>query len=961
MQSFLYDTAKEILGKYKSDIQSYCFVFPNKRTKFFFRKYYAEIYGETHKAPDMREIKILTQGFTGLSDIDNISLIFILYKIFKETDKSKDYSFDSFYRLGEIILSDFNEIDNWLIDPEQIFRNIKDIKEIDAQFEWLTEEQKEVLKSFWINFSVDNYSKEQEMFIELWNLLPEIYKSFSKTLLNQKIAYTGLKNRELSKLINEGSLQEGKYKKYFFIGFNALNKGEINLFKYFQKKDKAEFWWDTDKYYQNDKKQEAGDFLRKNFDDLYLSDKNLPENLLKNKKIDLIGVALNVGQAKVLPSILKSKNINENTDNTAIILADEHLLFPALSSLPEDIKEINVTMGYPFKMTPLFSLIRQYMNLHVGSQKSQSSSFYNKNVINILRHPFVKELEPKLSEELISDIENRNIIYVQSKNLISDNSPLFKLLFSKIPQNNAIDIFLSNILNILFLMFDKSKDENEVLIQSVENEYIHKAYIKTKQLREVFKENDIVVGLKLGSELLLQILRQEQISFEGEAVEGLQLMGVLESRNLDFKNVIILGMNEGNMPSVSKSPTFISQSMRYAFEMPMIKYQDAVYAYLFYSLIQRAEHITLVYNNIVNNSNAGELSRFILQLKNETKIPIKEYHFNQSLSLKKQTEIIIDKSPEVIQKMEAYIVKTDLAKRKFSPASINTYIDCSLQFYFKYIANLKEPDSVEEEFSQAAFGSVLHKALEDIYIDIKNGIKTNLINKEDIQKIYKNTDLYVEKAFKTVYDKNENYKITGSQIIIKNVITNYVNTVLKKDEKYAPFEVASLEDENVYVTDVEIIINNKNEKVNLSGIIDRVDKKEGVYRVIDYKTGKAQNSFYSIEDLFNSEKNNRAKHVLQTFIYSLIFRNSQFPVKVKLKPTIFYVRTMKKMNSSEAIFLKQNRIQIELDENLTEKLMPDFINNLKQILEDIFNKNIPFTQTENKKNCEWCNYKDICY
>ncbi len=961
MNPFLYDTAKDILNKYKTDIQSYCFVFPNKRTKFFFRKYYADIYGKSHKAPDMREIKNLVQDFTKLKEIDNLSLIFILYKIFKEVDKKNDYTFDNFYRLGEIILSDFNEIDNWLINPKQIFQNISDIKEIDAQFDWLTDEQKEVLKSFWINFSVENYSDEQKMFIELWNILPEIYNKFTETLLLQGFAYSGLKNRELSKLIDSLALKEKKYKKYLFIGFNALNKGEIKLLQHFRKSDKAEFYWDTDVYYHKDKKQEAGDFLRKNFNDLYLSEKDLPNNFVKQKQIDLIGVPLDIGQTKILPSIFKNYNTKNNAADTAIVLADENLLFPTLSSLPEEIEIINVTMGYPFKMTPLFGLLKQFINLHTASKKSGASSFYHKNVIDILRHPFVKDLESNLTSEIITEIQDRNIIYVSSKFLISKKSELLKLLFTNIPKENALDIFLTNILNILFLMFNKQKDENNNLVQSFENEYVHRAYIKTKQLREIFRENDTPVSVKLGAELLMQVLRTEQIPFEGNAVEGIQVMGVLESRNLDFKNVIIIGMNEGKMPSVSKKPTFISQSIRFAFGMPMIKYQDSVYAYLFYSLIQRAEKVSLIYNSLVNTSNAGELSRFILQIKNETNLKINEYQFNQSLSLKEQKEIIIDKNDEVLKILDNYFIKDNNKNKKFSASAINSYIDCPLQFYYKYIAGFKQADEVEEEFSPAAFGSILHKALENIYEDIANKKANKIVEKNDIKEVYEKIDKYVENAFKTIFSKNDNYKITGSQIIVKNVIVNYVNIVLKKDELFSPFEIISVEDKDNHSTEIEVATFKGKQKVNIFGIIDRVDKKDGIYRVIDYKTGQQKNTFYSIEELFNSEKKTRAKHVLQTFIYAMIFKDSQYPIKVKLRPSIFYVRNMKSHNYSDAIFLKQYRKQIKVDENLTEEMLPEFSEKLTKLIEEIFNEKIPFTQTASKHNCEYCPFYDLCY
>jgi CRISPR/Cas system-associated exonuclease Cas4 (RecB family) len=954
MQTFLFETAQEILRKYKPDIQSYCFVFPNKRTKFFFRKYYAQLYGVSHKAPDMKEIKSLVDEYTGLRDEDNLKLIFDLYKTFKEINPDFINDFDSFYKLGEIILSDFNEIDNWLINPNQIFQNINDLKEIDIKFSWLTDEHREILKTFWKSFTPEKYSVEQEMFIRLWNILPSVYKNFTDKLLKEGAVYFGLKYRRLFENLNSEKINSSKYKKYLFIGFNALNHAEIELFKYFGIKNQAEFYWDTDVYYQKDKKQEAGDFLRHNFKYLNINDTNLPDNFSKNKSVNLIGVPLNVGQVKILPYIFDNFDILKD-ENTAIVLADENLLFPALGSLPDDINTINVTMGYPFKLTPLFSLIRQYFNIHIQAKNIAKTGFYHKNVTDIIRNPFVKEFEPELCERIISEIETNSIVYVKSQYLIEQKSKLFTYLFTQIPEKESVYSVLTNVLNILFLLFDKEKNDG-VLIQSIENEYIHRAYIKIKQFREVIRNNDIQIGLKQSSELLIRILKQEQIPFEGEAVEGLQLMGVLESRNIDFKNVIILGMNEGKFPSVSKSPSFISQSVRYAFGMPMIKYQDSVYAYLFYRLIQRAENITFVYNTIVNEKNSGEISRFIQQLKFETEFEINEFQFNQNLNLKKKNEIIIEKTEHIINKLNKYIVKPNLDYKKFSPAGLSTYIDCPLQFYFKYIADLKETKSVEEAFSAAELGTILHNTLDAVYETILINNENKLIEKEEIKSLITKIDDFVETEFKNKYKIS---KLDGSQIIIKNVIKNYVQSVLKRDEFYAPFYIVSKEDDK-YFAEIDIDLKENPFKIGISGIIDRVDLKDGIYRIVDYKTGKVQNTFNGINSLFDKEKKDRSKHVLQILIYTVIFRNRNLHKNIKIKPALFYVRTMNTPEYSETVKLKENRQTVEINEENINIFEEQLISEIKLLIEEIFNEDIPFTQTNNKETCNYCSYKEIC-
>ena len=960
MKPFLYETAKDIIDKNRDNIQNCCFIFPNKRTNFFFRKYYSEIYGKSHKAPLMTEIRFFVRRFTFLEDIDKLSLIFEIFEIFKEIDSKKNYDFDSFYKLGEIILSDFNEIDNWLIKPEEIYRNIHDIKEIETHFDWLSDEQKDVLRNFWINFSSEEKSEEKEMFLNLWNRLPTVYEKLKSKLLKKKVAYTGLQFRYLSQMMEEGKINLDKYNRYFFIGFNALNKGETTLFKYVQKEGKALFYWNTDSYYHNDAKQESGDFLRKNFKDLNIGTYNFQNNFIKEKSVNLIGVPLNISQAKILPVVLNKYSKETLSEKTAILLGDEHLLFPVLSSLPETIDKINVSMGYPFKSTPLYQLIQLYVNLHNGVSNKKSSSFYYKSIVNLLRHPYVNSYSADKALNTINEITEKNIIFVQSKYLLEKNDKLFNLLFSVIPSKDSSILLLSNILNILFLIFDKSKDSEGNQVLSLKNEYIHRVYIKVKRLKELIQEKEIEIGIKLCINILIQNLRSEQIPFEGDAVEGLQLMGILESRNLDFENVIILGLNEGIMPAVSRSATFISQSMRFAFDMPLIKHQDAVYAYLFYSLIQRAKDVTLIYNSIVNDSNSGELSRFALQLMYETNFKINHFQVNSELHPVKVSSLNIIKTPEIFEKLSKFYVNNEKQYKSFSSASINTYLDCSLKFYFKYIIALKEPDIVEEEYSPAVFGSVLHKIMELIYKDILIKKKSGLIEKDDFKDIIKKIESYADESFREYYNKNDSYEMTGGQEIIKNILIKYIKSILKIDEQYAPFEIISIEDKNKYVAKLNILVNGKNQTVSIRGIIDRIDKKKDVYRIIDYKTGRSRNKFNSLEDLFNKTSVNRPTHVMQTLLYSYIFIEREKSSALKIKPGIYYVRDMHNKKYDASLLKKSGASFMKVNESLISEIMPEFIEKLQEVLQEIFSEEKSFYQTQNLNTCIYCSYKSIC-
>ena len=748
MKPFLKETAEDVLKKHKGNLNKICIVFPNKRTRLFFRKHFADSVGETDWAVNMMDIRRLVRDFIKLKEPDKLSLNFDLFEIFKKVNKtsSNKYSFDKFYRLGEIILNDFNEIDSWLVDPPLIFRNIKDVEEIENVFDWLSDEQKSVLRTFWQNFSPEKQSEEKKKFIELWNLLPEIYKQFTESLLEKNLAYNGLLFRQISNKISKGELKTGKYEKYIFTGFNALNKAEETLFNYLKEKGKAEFYWDTDKYYQFDKKQESGDFLRKNFKALNIFEENLPDNLIsKHKNIDVIGVPLETGQAKLIPTILENYDIDEKGDDTAIVLSDEHLLFPVLHSLPEFVENINITMGYPFSATSLFNLIQQYLKLQSFAFKSKNriKTYYYKDVIALIKHPYIWESAPEISKFTLSEIENNNSVYIPAKELIEKDSELYRIVFAPLDDKNPTENLLENLLTILFILFDKSKDSEGKTVKTIENEYIHRVYTSIKRFKEIINSKNIDLGILLTIDLLKQILMAEQVPFSGEAVEGLQLMGVLETRNLDFKNLIILGMNEGNFPSISQPQSFISQSIRYVFGMPLVKYQDSVYAYLFYRLIQRAENITFVYNNIINSSTTGEISRFIQQLDFESGLKINHKQFKQDLIPASQKQIIIKKNDDILLKLSKYFSTNGYCERRLSASAINSFIDCPLQFYFRYIAGLRTLDTVEEDISHAAFGTILHDSLENIYTYITKEKKSKTIEQSDFKELDKKVPDYV--------------------------------------------------------------------------------------------------------------------------------------------------------------------------------------------------------------------------
>lgn len=959
MKPFLYETAEKIINDYP-DVKDCLIVFPNKRTKYYFRRYFAEILGKTSKPPKMREIGEFIREITGFNDGDKLSLIFELYKVFKKYNTT--YTFENFYRLGEIILSDFNEIDAWLVDPQQIYRNIKDLKEIDNHFNWLSEEQKKLLSDFWKNFLTEKTSKEKEMFIGLWNLLPNVYKSFTSNLIEKEIAYTGLIYKVLSEKIDNNNISLQNFRKIIFIGFNALNKAELKFFNYFKKQKIADFYWDTDNYYMSDKKQEAGDFLRKNFKNLNINISDFPANIKKKKSVKIIGTSLNLNQAKLLHPILKNTQ-KELLEKTAIITADESMLFPVLSSLPDFVENINVTMGYSFKLTPLYNFINKFLKMHLFAEKHKSKMLYFKDILNILSHPYIKEYNPELYKKIILYINKMKLIYINPKQLPFGDDKLTEMIFSVNKKDDNSQIILNNLLNILFLFFDKNSNDKQYESSNLKNEYIFRAYKKIKRLREILKENNESLSLKLTSEILIQILKSDTIPFESESKAGLQIMGLMETRNLDFENIIILGMNEGNIPKISRAPTFISQSLRFAYDLPLIKHLDSVYAYFFYRLLQRAENITLIYNDLVNDTNSGEMSRFILQLLYESNFEILHTHFNDEIFLQNRKPIEIVKDDNVLRKLDKYIASTEnnTTVKMFSASALNTYLNCSLKFYFKYIAGINEQEKNDTEMTPGEFGSVLHKSLELTYNELVRLKGYEEITEKDISLIIPEVDWFVSEALKEKNKNTKNYSPQGIEIVVKNVLKNYVETILKYDSKQAPFKIISLENEKFYNTSLDIKIKDNIRKIKIYGIIDRIDKKEDIFRIIDYKSGNKPKYPFSVESLFDKKNGNRNSNAFQSLFYALIISNMKDFSATKIKPVLYYARTMNRNDFSEMLTINEGSGKLSVDENVTEMILPDFKEKLIKLTEEIFDDKFSLTMTENTKNCEYCEFNKICY
>jgi CRISPR/Cas system-associated exonuclease Cas4 (RecB family) len=958
MNTFLQQVATDLYSRYGDKISDLCIVFPNRRSSLYFKKHLSELTNKPIWAPATTTINELMQEISGLNIADNIKLLFELYRIYKQVKKTEE-SFDDFYFWGEMMLNDFDDIDKYLVNPEDLFKNLKSLKSIQDQFNYLSDEQIEAIKQFWQSFDLEKQSAHQEDFISIWNILLEIYKLFNNKLQELGIAYEGMIYRSVADKIKGTERIKLPHSKYIFIGFNALNNGEKKLFNYLQNNKLADFYWDYDESYINNEHHEAGFFLRDNIQEYKqpasFVNQDIFKSLSKEKKIDIISVPSDIGQAKVITQILQESNENhtESPNKTAIVLADEEMLVPVLHSIPDSIDKINVTMGYPVSNTPIYSLLEHVIDLQKNAKESKSGiTFYYKNVLAILSHQYVNTQFEKEANELLQFIKKHNRIVISKDELSS--CEFFKVIFTKINSYVELSEYMLNILHEIYNSLKKLGDENTIHTTSLEKEYIYHIYLSINRIKDVLKEQKVEIRMETYIRLIRKIIRNLRVPFTGEPLSGLQIMGILETRLLDFENLFITSLNEGTLPKTEASLSFIPYNLRRGFGLPTIEHQDAIYGYYFYRLLQRAKNITLIYNSSSDGMQTGEMSRFLYQLKFESEHKINEKSLRYDINITQPKELTIDKTDEIIKNLDKFIPSKG-GEKYLSPSGLSTYLRCKLQFYFRYIAELREQDDITEEIDAPLFGNILHEAMDFLYKDFVNVD----LSKEIIQKLKKDKSKIneaIDHSFEKEYFKSGKINYSGKNIIIREVIEKYIYQILKIDENIAPFKILSLED--TYEIEIPITTNGTFETVKLGGKIDRVDELNNNIRIIDYKSGGDKLEFKNIESLFSEEKKNQNSVVFQTFLYSKFYKEIKNPEQ-NIVPGVYSVRKIYDNNFDYRIKQKENRTETVI--NNYNLVVDEYSEKLNQLVSDIYNPDISFSQTEETRNCEYCEFRKICH
>lgn len=957
MESFLKLVAADLYKHTEGNLAHTAVVFPNKRAGLFFNEYLAQESESPIWSPAYVSISELFRSLSPWEVGDPVKLVCELYKIFRRETQSTE-TLDDFYFWGEMLISDFDDADKNKVDTDKLFSNLQDLRNIMDDYTFIDDEQEEAIRQFFQNFSIERRTALKERFISLWDVLGNIYKGFRESLASQNIAYEGMMYRHVIEHLDVDKLP---YEKYVFVGFNVLNKVEHTLFTQLKDVGKAVFYWDYDEFYMKENRQavthEAGEFIRRNLRDFPspLSGE-LFKNLSKPKEVHYIASSTENAQARYLPQWIRN-NLTTPEKETAVVLCNEALLQPVLHSLPAEVKHVNITMGFPLSQTPVYSFLIALLELHTHGFNFKSGRYTFQSVVTLLKHPYTRQLTGQ-AELLEKELTRNNRFYPLPGELGKDE--FLTRLFTPLSGNLNLCIRLSETLQQVAGIYqaNTSGTEDTDAFNQLYRESLFKAYTTINRFRTLIEEDELTVQSETFRRLLVKVLSATNIPFHGEPAIGMQVMGVLETRNLDFRHLVLLSVNEGQLPKSGGDSSFIPYNLRKAFGMTTIEHKIAVYAYYFYRLLQRAERITLMYNTSSDGLNRGEWSRFMLQFLIEWPHPITRQFLEAGQSPQGTSPITVEKTPDVMRRMQSLFDVRANPKAKFSPSALNYYLDCPLKFYYRYVAGLSAPDEVSAEIDSATFGSIFHYAAEHIYKDLTTHGK--VINKEALETLLRNEvklQDYVDTAFKKLFfnvPQNEKPEYNGVQLINSAVIARYLKQLLQNDLRYAPFTFIASEmevDEPIDIQTPKGVI-----KSRIGGIIDRMDSKDGTLRIVDYKTGGDADTPPHVESLFIPDKK-RSNYVFQTFLYAAIMCRKQ--PTMKIAPALLYIHRAATETYSPVIQMGEPRKPKEAVEDFS-KHEKEYRERLQGLLEEIFNPEKSFAQTEIIEKCTYCDFKALC-
>lgn len=908
-ETFLKKLALQLYSMHSKDLHSLTIVLPNKRAKIFLEAAFKEVINESLFCPTICSIEELLSQITQINNLDSVELLFEFYEVYiQNTPLENQQSFDQFSGWAPVLLQDFNEIDRYLLNPKKVLSYLKEIEDI----------------KHW-SVDVDKQTPLISNYLIFYNRLIVYYESLYSHLLANGIGYQGLIYREaVNKLLLFNSESN---KKYVFAGFNALNAAEEQIFQYLLKENSTEIYWDNDHSFINDAYHEAGLFARK-----YMSWPHYKQHSFdwignefsKSKHISIIGTPKSVGQTKIVGQILRDFP-EDVLQKTAVVLGDENLLFPLIYSLPNNVKEVNITMGMTAKNNPVQVFFNKLFRLHLNASSRSGYVFYYKDLLAILNHPILVDvLETSL---LIQEIKKRNITFIshtQLAELSGDlaSNTLFSLVVNPWPSvaSEAINILveITHLLKNQLSLNESSNRLTRVFLFA-----IYQVFVK---LKNYFVEYTAVTHLEYLFSLYKQSVQLAEVSFEGQPLGGLQIMGLLESRVLDFENVIITSLNEGTLPSGKSTLSFIPYDVKLELGLPTTKEKDAIYTYHFYHLLMRAKQVYLIYNTEADGLDAGEKSRYITQLLLEKKL---EHQISsQIIAPEVPTHPYI---PVKIPKTENInICLKEMALKGFSPTGLTLYLRNPIQFYYQKILRLKEAEEVEESIAVNTFGNVIHKSLEALYLPFVG----KYLTLDSIQAMKLLVDSVVHEQFSKEYSDGV---VRGKNLIAYKVARQQVLNMLKLEEKWLNqpemnrVKIIALEQK------FECVLKNSllPFEVVLGGNIDRIEERNGIIRIIDYKTGKVLPKYLVVKD-WNLLLDVKYEKAIQLLAYCLMTQ-SEF-ANHKVETGIVSFKNMAKEFMPLVIKTAEDTSIIDSD------TLKDYTQIIAELIAEILNPNIPFVE-----------------
>lgn len=964
MEYFLESIAASLYKEFGNTLNRHCLVFPNRRAGLFFLKYLASRIDKPVWEPSVLTINDLFGSYSLLQPAGNEILLFELYKVYIRLRKSAE-SFDNFYFWGDILLNDFDDIDKYLVNASLLFNNVIDLKNIDQQFGGLTESQTEIIKKFWVNFNPEKPTDQKAGFLGIWSVLNDLYREFRSSLKTLNLAYEGMIFRDLAES-DEVDFSAGvRWDLVHFIGFNALNECEKSVMSRLNKCGKARFYWDFDESYISESgANSAGFFIREN---LKIYGNNMPpgwshRTLLSSGdstvKRRIFDTSSDIAQVKLVPDLLKElPDLSEkNAHQTAVVLADENLLIPMLSSLPENFGDVNITMGYPLKQTRVYTLIRSLMDLQRNAVNADGiTRFSFRDVDAILKNSLISSFISVSADKVLNDIKQSNLITVPSKYFEKYGN--LNYVFTRPATPVLLSDYFRNILSLIapFGLQKNDKEERENVSNNMLNEFIYRVVLSINRLESIVRSGNVSFSSDTYLRILDRMLRMQSVPFSGEPLSGIQIMGILETRALDFKNLIILSVNEGVLPSVS-SPysSFIPFSLREAFKLPSVNHQESIYAYHFYRLLQRAENVTFIYNSNPEGLKSGEMSRFLIQMNYNPLLKPEFVDLNLEIKSHSSISEIMERREEHLDQLKShYLDATN--ERLLSPSAINTWLNCRMKFYYRYVNQLREPSEIKADIDPAMLGNILHEIMKSLYTDFEGRelkreyIESLLDSRQELSGI-------IEASVRKRYSNGDDSAPNGNEIIVSDVLLNYLTRILNTDKSLTPLKLISLEKK--YSFPLSFSKQGKDFNLLVGGVVDRIDIVNGTARIVDYKTGTVADTLNSISEIFEDDRKKDADGWLQTLLYcEALF--GKIPVE-RLRPSIYKIKKNSGGLHSDKLRIKADKRQEMLVEDYSE-VRETFIEGLKETVSNIFSDDETFYMTTDRAGkCRYCIYKSLC-